>query len=185
MNLDQDLIDRRRPCLIGTARRTWHPGGLPAPEPLDKWCELARAAADDVAVDRDVLSEVDELGLVHCQSWAYDSPTGRLAERLGLDGVRATESILAGTSPQRLINAAAERMLLGESEVALVVGGEALATLRAHARLEPSAPVSTGIAGGHRRVVPADGDRPWGASRVVDLRAARTGPMVVAGSNPG
>ena len=134
MNLDQGLIDQRRPCLIGTARRTWHPGGPPAPEPLDMWCELARAAADDVSVDRDVLSEVDEVGLVHCQSWAYDSPTGRLAERLGLVGVRATESILAGTSPQRLINAAAERMLLGGSEVALVVGGEALATLRAHAR---------------------------------------------------
>ncbi len=36
--------------------------------------------------------------------------------------------MLAGTSPQRLVNAAAERMLRGETEVALIVGGEALAT---------------------------------------------------------
>lgn len=98
------------------------------------WELVARAAAADVGIGREVIGAVDHLGVVHCQSWTYDRPSARLASSLGLQGIRCEESILAGTSPQRLINAAAERMLAGESEVALVVGGEALATRRRYAQ---------------------------------------------------
>ncbi len=122
----------RAPCLVGTARHTWHPGVGTAPEPIHMWEMVARAAAADAGVDRDVIGAVDDLGLVHCQSWAYDDPAGRLAQRLGRPDVRRRVSLLAGTSPQRLLNAAAGRMLRGESEVALVVGGEALAARRAY-----------------------------------------------------
>jgi acetyl-CoA C-acetyltransferase len=123
----------RLPCLIGTARRTWHPGDV-APEPLAMWEEVARSAARDAGARVDPLARVDDLSLVHCQSWAYDDAPMRLAERLDLAGAHLHESILAGTSPQRLLDAAAERMLAGRCEVALVVGGEALATRRAHDR---------------------------------------------------
>ena len=132
----------RGPCLIGTARHTWHPSGEPAPEPLDMWVQLARAAAHDVGVDRDVIAAVDDLSVVHCQSWAYDDPPRRLAERLQLESAHRSESILAGTSPQRLIDAAAERMLRGETSVALVVGGEALATRREFAKVGDTPPWS-------------------------------------------
>lgn len=118
------------PCLIGTGRRTWNDGS-PTPEPLDMWEEVARSAVDDAGVRRDVLGSIDHLGLVHCQSWTYDRPVGRLAERLGTVGIHLSESILAGTSPQRLLDEAAERMLRGECSVALVVGGEAFATRNA------------------------------------------------------
>lgn len=131
MTLGQD--DRRSPCLIGTARRTWR-AGEDVPEPLEMWEEMAREAASDARSRIDPLVKVDELGLVHCQSWAYDDPALRLAERLGLTGAARHESILAGTSPQRLMNAAAERMLRGQIQVALVVGGEALSTRRAFDR---------------------------------------------------
>ncbi len=92
------------------------------------WEDVARSAADDVNVQRDIIGSIDHLGLVHCQSWAYDEPVRRLADRLATHGIYRSESILAGTSPQRLIDEAAERMLRGECSVALVVGGEALAT---------------------------------------------------------
>ncbi len=95
------------------------------------WEDISRRAATDVGVNRDVLAAVDHLALVHCQSWAYDHPVDRLAERIGLEHTFRTESILAGTSPQRLIDEAAARMLRGEASVALVVGGEALATRKA------------------------------------------------------
>ncbi|MEQ8840328.1 MAG: hypothetical protein RIB98_05070 [Acidimicrobiales bacterium] len=95
---------------------------------------MARAAADDAAVRVDPLALLDDLGVVHCQSWAYDDLPGRLADRLGATDAARHESILAGTSPQRLIDAAAARMLDGEIEVALVVGGEALHTRRAFAQ---------------------------------------------------
>ena len=117
-------------CIIGTAKRTWHPGQA-APEPLEMWEEVARSAAADTESRSDVLAAVDDLGVVHCQSWAYDDPPGRLASRLGIQRARMSQSILAGTSPQRLLNAAAERMTAGDCQLALVVGGEALASRRA------------------------------------------------------
>lgn len=98
------------------------------------WEQTARAAVADAGGSLDLLPRVDHLGVVHCQSWAYDEPSLRLAERLGLPDVRREESILAGTSPQRLLDAAAERMLRGEIRAALVVGGEALHTRRVTAR---------------------------------------------------
>jgi acetyl-CoA C-acetyltransferase len=140
--MDDDVLaradDHRLPCLIGTARRTWHPSEVAAPEPLDMWAELARSAADDAnagcARANPVLERVDDLSVVHCQSWAYDHPVDRLAARLGLAAGHRSESILAGTSPQRLLDAAAVRMLRGDTEVALVVGAEALHTRKALAR---------------------------------------------------
>jgi len=132
-------VDPRTPCLVGTARRTWRAAET-TPEPLDMWVDLARVALADAAdASASVgagagMAAVDELGLVHCQSWAYDRPVERLADRLGLDRIHLQESILAGTSPQRLLNGAAARMMRGETSVALVVGGEALASRKAYDR---------------------------------------------------
>ena len=120
----------RSPCLIAAARHTWHPADGPAPEPLDMWEHVVRALPGDAGISSRAVEQVDDLNLVHCQSWAYDRPVERLAERLGLHPANRSESILAGTSPQRLLNLAAERMLRGETRAALVVGGEALATRR-------------------------------------------------------
>jgi acetyl-CoA C-acetyltransferase len=117
-------------CIVGTARHTWRDEADAAPEPLGMWEHVARAAIDDVGTTSDVVAELDHLGVVHCQAWAYDDPGHRLAERLGRTGIDHTTSIIAGTSPQRLLDAAAERMRRGEISAALVVGAEALATRR-------------------------------------------------------
>jgi len=106
------------------------------------WDAVSRSAASDVGISRDIISSVDDLSLVHCQSWAYDQPGERFAEQLGLGGLHCNESILAGTSPQRLIDAAAGRMLRGESNVALVVGGEAFNTLKLHRQVGEAPPWS-------------------------------------------
>jgi acetyl-CoA C-acetyltransferase len=130
--------DPRLPCIVGTARRTWHPGPELAPEPLEMWAQLAQAAVDDANEgsrrSSASIGRIDDLSLVHCQSWAYDHPVGRLADRLGVASVPTHRSILAGTSPQRLLDSAAGRMLRGEASVALVVGAEALHTRKVLAR---------------------------------------------------
>jgi len=94
------------------------------------WEAVARAAAADTGRPR-ALSDIDAIHLVHCMSWTYDDGPGRLAQRLGIDPAHRQVSVLAGTAGQRMVNAAAERMVAGASELALVVGGEALATRRA------------------------------------------------------
>ncbi len=121
--------DAIRVCIVGTARHTWRSAEV-ALEPLDMWEHVTRAAIDDVGTRSDVAAELDHLAVVHCQSWDYDSPVGRLGARLGREHIDGTVSLLAGTSPQRLLDEAASAMARGEIASALVVGAEAQATLR-------------------------------------------------------
>jgi acetyl-CoA C-acetyltransferase len=95
------------------------------------WEQLARAAADDAGTP-DVLSQLDSLQVVYCQSWQYDDPCTRLAERLGADPAHRFYSGLGGSVPVRLLSEAGAAMGRGELDSALIVGGEALATLRHH-----------------------------------------------------
>jgi acetyl-CoA C-acetyltransferase len=115
-------VDPRSPCLVGWAQETWREG---APEPLDQWEHVSRAAAPGNALDA-----VDDLQIVYTQSWNYDDAPVRLAERLGLAAGRRFYSGIGGSTPQVLVNLAAERILRGESDVALIAGAEALATRR-------------------------------------------------------
>lgn len=128
-------IDPRTPCVIGVAQRTWHPATIEseAPEPLAMWDEVCRSAVADAGArrgDRAVLDLVDTTKIVYCQSFQYDDPVGRLAERLGIQPKRRVYSGIGGTVPQQLVNEAAESILHGESEVALITGAEALDTKR-------------------------------------------------------
>ena len=127
-------IDPRTPCLIGIGKHTWHPdevGEQGAPEPLDMWEQVARAAADDSGVGNRVLEGLDALDIVYCQTWQYDDGPARLSERLGAAPKRKYYSGIGGTTPQVLVQDAAARILSGDSDLAMVAGAEALATQRA------------------------------------------------------
>ncbi len=124
--------DPRSPCLIGVGRRTWHPtdvGPEGAPEPLAMWEEVARLAAADAGAPG-ALAQLGTLDIVYCQSWEYDDPTARLAERLGAHPKAARYSGIGGVVPQVLATSAATEILAGRLDLALVVGAEALATKR-------------------------------------------------------
>ncbi|MGH9078764.1 MAG: acetyl-CoA synthetase [Acidimicrobiales bacterium] len=122
----------RTPCLIGAGRRTWRapdcgPDG--APEPLLMWEEVARLADHDTggagAADR-----FERIDVVYGQAWQYDDPVGRLSERLGAKPSRSAYSGIGGTVPQTLLADASRDILRGDLDLALVVGGEALASRR-------------------------------------------------------
>jgi acetyl-CoA C-acetyltransferase len=131
-------VDPRAPCLIGVGQRTWHPdevGEEGAPEPLVMWEEVVRRAADDSGAGAStVLDRIDSLQIVYCQTWQYDDPPARLAAELGISPRHSYYSGIGGTTPQVLVNGAAERILAGELDVALVCGAEALATQRRYKR---------------------------------------------------
>lgn len=91
------------------------------------WEEVARAATRDAGIDG---SAVTSLDVVYCQTWQYDDPCARLAVRLGIEPNRSHYSGIGGTTPQRLVQEAATRIVRGDLDVALVVGGEALDTKR-------------------------------------------------------
>jgi acetyl-CoA C-acetyltransferase len=126
-------VNPRAPCIIGVAARTWHPedvGEQGAPEPLDMWEEVARAAATDSGLGQSVLDRLDAIDIVYCQTWQYDDPPRRLADRIGASPKREYYSGIGGTTPQVLVQETAERILAGELDIALVIGAEALATQR-------------------------------------------------------
>jgi acetyl-CoA C-acetyltransferase len=127
------VVDPRSPCLIGVGTRTWHRedvGEAGAPEPLLMWEEVARAAADDSGLGPKVLDRLDALDVVFTQTWQYDDPAGRLAQRLAIEPKRQHYSGIGGTTPQLLVQNLAEGILRRDLDVALVVGAEALATQR-------------------------------------------------------
>ena len=95
-----------------------HPG-----EPLDAWADALLATGVDP-------KRIDTLDVVYCQSWQYDDPAGRLAERVGASPKLARYSGIGGTTPLLLVQEAADRILRGEAEVCAIVGGEALDTVR-------------------------------------------------------
>ncbi len=125
------MIDPRQPCLIGVGQRTWHlSGDEQAPEPLAMLVEVVRLAAEDAGASGDVLRAVQRLDAVYCMSWPYDDLPGRLAEALGIEPAQRRYSGIGGTMPQRLLSAAAADMVVGDLDVALVCGAEALDTKR-------------------------------------------------------
>ncbi|MEU6717617.1 hypothetical protein ABZ897_39645 [Nonomuraea sp. NPDC046802] len=130
-------MDPRTPCLIGVAQRTVRE--QPGPEPLDLWEEVARAAAADARLPVDRL---DSIQIVHTDSWQYDSPVGRLADRLGAAPRHRVYSKVGGTAPHLLIGAAAAEIAAGELDCAPITGAEALATRRAYRLAGEHAPWS-------------------------------------------
>ena len=122
-------LDPQSPCIIGIGRRTYHPDGSQAPEPLEMWEEACYLAAADSG-NSTLLAKADLLGVVFCQSWQYDDPVGRLVERLGCADADQCYSGIGGVVAQTLISDAAERMIEGKLDLAVLVGAEALDTMR-------------------------------------------------------
>jgi acetyl-CoA C-acetyltransferase len=123
-------IDPRTPCVIGVGQRTVHPGTGPSAEPLALWDEVCRAAAADAQAKSDVLAAADSLQVVHCMAWPYDVPVDRLADSLGIAPKHRFYSGIGGTTPQVLVDDAAEAIIRGDMDLAVITGAEALDTKR-------------------------------------------------------
>ena len=143
------VIDPRTPCIVGIAQRTVRKEDGPAPEPLALWAEVARAAAAESGARKNPIDELDSIRITYCQSWQYDDPVDRLAERLGVSPSHRQYSGIGGTTAQLLVQEAAERILDGRSELALVCGAEALSTVKAYARRGEAPPWSFRRPGKH------------------------------------
>ena len=93
------------------------------------WEEVARAAAADAGVP-DAVAALESIDVVYSQSWQYDDPVARLAARLGASPRRQGYSGIGGSVPQVLVADVVQNMLGGDLDLALIVGAEALATVR-------------------------------------------------------
>jgi acetyl-CoA acetyltransferase len=72
---------------------------------------------------------VDSVDAVATWTWPYPDLPGLVAKKLGLSELKhKATSIHAGSQPAKLVDEAARRVAAGECNVAIVFGGEALAS---------------------------------------------------------
>lgn len=128
-------MDDRTPVLIGAGQFTYRgePGASPSPTELLKIAAERAAANAGLAAEK--LTLIDSLAVA---GFAIDAPGERrivphssnppasLAKRIGATPRFAVYSHMGGNTPQHLVNIVAERIAKGESEFALVIGGEFL-----------------------------------------------------------
>lgn len=119
-------LDPRLPVIVGVGQRLEREGGL---DPVSLIVDAARAAAADAGTPA-LLDGLDTVATVPIVSWRYADGARATADALGLDGDAVTTLYpsMGGNTPQMLVNRVAERIVAGESDLALVCGGEAYRT---------------------------------------------------------
>lgn len=122
------------PVIVGVAQRTRRPPELPGPEPLLAWEEVARLAAEDAGLASETLQDVGFVALADCFTWPYDDPVRHLADRIGAAPGGRHYSEPSGTSGQTMLEKAMVALRAGETDLALVCGGESMATRRIFAK---------------------------------------------------
>jgi len=75
-------------------------------------------------------SSVDSIDVVATWSWPYEDLPGLLSTELGVDATHKFISDHGGNQPAKLVDEAARRISLGKAKVAIVTGGEALASCK-------------------------------------------------------
>ncbi|KAI7710804.1 hypothetical protein KC322_g4280 [Hortaea werneckii] len=113
-------------------------------EPLGLIVEAIHKALTDTSLSPTASARlkksIDSLDVVRSWTWPYPDLPGSIAKRLGIDPRRRHYSEHGGNQPALLLDEAARRVSKGENQVAVVTGGEALASLVACAnakRLPP------------------------------------------------
>lgn len=127
-------IDPRTPVIIGVGQSLVGRDDLPGPEPLEVWEQTVREASRDAGMSDGELAQLDSLSVISCMSWNYDDPTARLSDRLGSNPGVTKYTEQSGTSGHKALQQAANAIRSGESDLAIIVGGECLATLRYYRR---------------------------------------------------
>jgi len=103
-----------------------------AKEPATLMLEAIQKAISDTASlsKTDLQSAIDSIDVVKTWTWPYPDLPGLLAEKLGVDQSLKWKrySEHGGDKPGKLFDEAAKRIAKGECKVAVVTGGEALAS---------------------------------------------------------
>lgn len=95
-------------------------------EPAELLLSAIRNAVQDITVD--ITTEIDSIYVVPPWSWNYDDLPRLLAQRLGIEPSHLELSSHGGHTPAMLCDTAAARIAAGEAKMAVVTGGEALAS---------------------------------------------------------
>ena len=103
-----------------------------AREPLTLMLEAVSAALGDTGLctsaQEKLRRSIESIDVVATWTWPYSDLPGLLAENLNATPEHKFYSPHGGNQPAKLLDEAARRISLGECNIALVTGGEALAS---------------------------------------------------------
>lgn len=126
-------IRRRTPIVVGVSdivNRTKKVED--AVEPVELILQAIQGALKDTGLSETVSatlqSDIDSLDVVRSWTWPYPDLPGLISKRLSIKPTRRYCSENGGDKPAKLFDHAARRISLGESKVAVLTGGEALAS---------------------------------------------------------
>ncbi|KAK3670868.1 hypothetical protein LTR78_009312 [Recurvomyces mirabilis] len=104
-------------------------------EPLELMVQAIDKAFEDSGLTNSaqssLQSQVDTLDVVRTWTWPYPDLPGLISKRIGAKPERQHYTDHGGNQPAYLLDEAARRISKGESKVAILTGGEALASLSA------------------------------------------------------
>jgi hypothetical protein len=101
-------------------------------EPVQLMLQATLKAIQDTSLSpsaaKEFQSKIDSVGVVNTWTWSYSDLPGLISEKLGVKPKYKVLSHHGGDSPTKLFDEAARRISFRESKVAIVTGGEALAS---------------------------------------------------------
>jgi len=103
-------------------------------EPLQLMLHAIEGAIADTGISksssRELRAAVDSLDVVRTWTWPYDDLPSLIAQRLKINPTRKHETDNGGNQPGLWFDEAARRISKGETKVAILTGGEALASCK-------------------------------------------------------
>lgn len=110
-----------------------------AREPLDLMMVSILNAIKDTGLSANAQSQIqsgiDSIDVIQTWTWPYSDLPGLLAKKIGFQPKHKFCSDHGGYQPARLFDEASRRISKGENKVAVIVGGEALASRKCKLRL--------------------------------------------------
>lgn len=101
-------------------------------EPMQLMLQAIRRALEDTnlsgSATTQLQSSIDSIDVVKTWTWPYPDLPGLLSSQLGISPRHKFYSEHGGNKPVRLLDETARRISRGESKVAVVTGGEAMAS---------------------------------------------------------
>ncbi|OCL03137.1 hypothetical protein AOQ84DRAFT_326442 [Glonium stellatum] len=127
---------RRTPIVVGVGDVKNRSQKLEdAIEPMQLMLQAIQQAIRDTnaspSAAAELRSKIDSIDVVATWTWPYPDLPGLLSKRLNVEPNHKHYSPHGGNQPAKLFDEAARRISLGKSKVAIVTGGEALASLSA------------------------------------------------------
>ena len=105
-------------------------------EPLELILSAIKNAVKDTGLSENAAStlqsQIDSLDVIKSWTWPYPDLPSLVAKRLTIKPTRRYYSEHGGNQIGKLFDEAARRVSLGESKVAVLSGGEALASRKLH-----------------------------------------------------